>query len=795
MYHLTVFALPNALLAALVLVWAGWVRRVGGPSRMVLWGALLSLAVALWQGGMALSYSSGNARLAQQWIDLAQVGLLLIPPLAHGLFSHLFRFRARWHRINGLLWIASVTFAALLLGGIDFFRSPYHYPWGYYAHYGAAGTLAAGYLALVLAYLLALGFVRHRQSPAGSVRQRRGRLILAGVGLALGSFADVLPAWGIASYPFGYAALAASLVVLGYAAWRYRLVPVTPETSAKNVLSSLNDGVLVLDEVGCVALVNERAREMLGGFVGEVLGYPVAALVAQLGLTGQLDAETLQNPGSGFHEVAVIDGEGRQRFVRLSGRGMRSRYGEPLLTVWVLHDVTAYREAVRNAEYFAYCDPVTALPNRRLLLDRLAQSLARIRGAHREQLFVVILGVDRLQRINDTFGYAVGDVVMRETAARLREVLRPEDTLARLDSDRFAIVREASLDDRRRIQDLVSRISRAVAAEVEVGAGAAPVAPRVKAGVSVSRGRSGDPETLLREADTALEQARCDPGEGMVFFQAEMNVASQEALLLERELRQALAHGDLEVYYQPVIAIDSGAIVGFEALVRWNHVERGLLAPGAFIGLAEESGLIMPIGEYVMARAVRQVASWHNALAEDARPGLSLNVSPRQLQAGSIAEKLAGALDAGAMSPACVTIEITESAMMGETAQALRELQAIRALGAKLSLDDFGTGYASLSYLQRFPVTELKIDRTFVDGLGVEAGNSAIVRAMVALAHGLELNVVAEGVETANQFWQLRQLGCDAAQGFLFGRPMPAAQAWALLQAAPTGDDCGIRVR
>ncbi len=416
-------------------------------------------------------------------------------------------------------------------------------------------------------------------------------------------------------------------------------------------------------------------------------------------------------------------------------------------------------------------DPLTDLPNRTLFRTRLAQALAR------HSVAVLFLDLDRLKVINDSLGHAAGDRVLVAVARRLRAVLRPGDTAARFGGDEFTILLEGPAGAR----DATATAER-LAAEIR-----APIALDgrdlvVTASVGIAPGGVGaNPDELLRHADIALYRAKLAGGAARVVFDPGMTAPATQRLILELDLRRALEREEFVVHYQPQVAPATGRIAGLEALVRWQHPRRGLVLPTEFIPLAEETGLILPLGEWVLATACRQAARWRERCPDDPPPLLSVNLSARQFQHPDLPRAVARILRESGLAPCGLALELTESLLMEDVDATIATLRALQALGVRLAIDDFGTGYSSLRYLQRFPVDTLKIDRLFVARLGRGPRDLGIVEAVTRLGHTLDLRVVAEGVESAAQLCQLRALGCDLVQGEYFAPPLPAAAAEALL--------------
>ena len=432
-----------------------------------------------------------------------------------------------------------------------------------------------------------------------------------------------------------------------------------------------------------------------------------------------------------------------------------------------LGTVIERKRAQERLAHQALHDPLTELPNRALFLDRLALGLARLRRRP-SSMAVLFADVDRFKVVNDSLGHDTGDRLLVELARRLRDVLRPGDTLARFGGDEFAVLCEevpegnvAGIADR--MMDALGEPFLVAGREVFVS---------MSVGIAVADDAHQRPEALLRDADAAMYLAKDRGRARFEIFDEAMRSQSTERLLLENALRRAPERGELRALYQPIVRLADGAMIAAEALVRWDHPERGLLEAAQFVPLAEETGIIVPIGAWVLEEACRQAASWSG---DGTVPAVSVNLSARQLSRPELVDVVGEALAASGLDPDRLWLEITESVLMEDAGTAVDALGRLRALGVHLCVDDFGTGYSSLAYLRRFPVDALKVDRSFVAGLGEDPEDSAIVEAVVSMAHSLRLSVVAEGVETDEQLARLRDLGCELAQGFYFAAPVPSS--------------------
>jgi diguanylate cyclase (GGDEF)-like protein/PAS domain S-box-containing protein len=447
-------------------------------------------------------------------------------------------------------------------------------------------------------------------------------------------------------------------------------------------------------------------------------------------------------------------------------------------------DITALKRTEAELAHQALHDPLTGLANRALLLDQLARILAR-RQRVAQAVALLFLDLDRFKVVNDSLGHIAGDQLLVHMAKRLASALRPTDTVARLGGDEFVVLIDDFTDPRDPLV-LAERIHRVLKAPVQVDGN--EVFTTVSIGIAVANAPDDTAEGLLRDADAAMYLAKARGRDRYEIFDEELRTQATERLQTESHLRRALEMGEIEVYYQPELALDTGVMVGAEALARWHHPVAGLLEAGAFIELAEDSGLILDLGEWVLIEACRQAGEWQRE-RPDFPLTIRVNLSARQIAQPDLVAQVVAALAGAGIDASSLCLEITETALMSDPAAGLKVLQDLRSLGVELAIDDFGTGYSSLSYLKRFPVDVLKIDRSFVDGLGEDPDDTAIVTAIISLGRALGLRLVAEGVETRSQLDELRRLGCDRAQGFMFARPRPAALLWDARSPYPVGGD------
>jgi diguanylate cyclase (GGDEF)-like protein/PAS domain S-box-containing protein len=478
-------------------------------------------------------------------------------------------------------------------------------------------------------------------------------------------------------------------------------------------------------------------------------------------------AQSLTSPSLGIRsEIRVADPAGDWRTYEITATNLLDRPAVAGIVV-IFHDVTKYKAYESQLSHLAFYDNLTGLPNRALVLDRIGQALAR-QARRPSSVAVLFLDLDNFKLINDSLGHGVADQVLAEIASRIRNSIRTEDTAARVGGDEFVVVLDSSgLDDGFVVAE---RIGDAIRLPLQVGSHELFV--DVSIGIAVA-GEADASDTLIRKADLAMYRAKTTGKGRSCAFDEAMGKNVLDRLELETDLRHAIERGELRVHYQPIVRLADGTIRELEALVRWQHPTRGLLPPLSFIGIAEETGLIVPLGQWVLEESLGQLVEWGGLAAGLT---LSVNLSARQFRAPRLVEDIAAVLKATGIRPERLKLEITESVLMEDADEAIRQLDALRALGVHLAIDDFGTGYSSLAYLSRFPVDTLKVDRSFVKeiGLGSETQVS-LLRGIVALARTLDLSVVAEGVETEAQRRLLVSLGCTLGQGFLFAKPAPAS--------------------
>jgi len=469
-------------------------------------------------------------------------------------------------------------------------------------------------------------------------------------------------------------------------------------------------------------------------------------------------------------EQRYLHHDGHPVWVAVSTSVVRGVNDEPLYLVTQVEDIGERRASGEALAHQAVHDPLTGLPNRLHFVERLSRELARAEQRH-ERIAVLFLDLDRFKVVNDSLGHSAGDRLLVAVADRLSATMGPTDVVARFGGDEFTILCQ-NVTSEETAELVAERVAEAIARPVALIEGEVFVTASV--GIALSGTTTDTPETLLRNADAAMYRAKDLGRDRAELFDAREHHRAVDDLRTGNALHRAIERGEMRVYYQPMIDLNDGSLFGFEALIRWEHPERGLIPPMEFVPLAEETGLIVPLGVWALEQACRQAKCWYDAAPDTPMLSMSVNLSPRQLAEPALPNEVARVLHDTGIHPSALWLEITESTLMRDAESALSALGALRALGLHLAVDDFGSGYSSLAYLQRLPVEALKVDRSFTEGVGIRKDSTAIVHAVVSLARALELSTVAEGIETREQFQLLRGMGCEVGQGFLFGPARPA---------------------
>jgi diguanylate cyclase (GGDEF)-like protein/PAS domain S-box-containing protein len=545
------------------------------------------------------------------------------------------------------------------------------------------------------------------------------------------------------------------------------------EHFTRTIVSSVGEGIIVYDRDLRYQVWNKFMEELTGLPAGELLGRKALDSFPHLREHGvdrllerALAGETVRATDTPYY----IPQTGKSGWVAGMYSPHRTPDGTVIGVVGILHDVTDRKRAEQQLVYNAFHDALTGLPNRALFLDRLERVGTHSRRHGTRAYAVLFLDVDRFKVINDSLGHLIGDQLLVAVARRLQECMRDEDTVARFGGDEFAIL-ITDIDDASDATRVTERIQQELRTPFTLEGN--EIYATVSVGIALSSSGYERPEEVLRDADIAMYRAKTGGRSRYEVFDRAMHRQALGLLQLETDLRRGLERSEFLLHYQPIIALDTGALTGFEALVRWQHPTRGLLPPAEFIQVAEETGAIVPLGWWVLREACRQMTEWH-AQGADPALNISVNVSAQQFAQPDLIERIDEAIAATQIDPHRLKLEITESVMMQSAGAASTAFEELRSRGIQLCIDDFGTGYSSLSYLHRFPIDTLKIDRSFISNLGEEGSSLELIETIVALSRILGLEAVAEGVETPEQLETVRRLGSSFAQGYGISIPLPA---------------------
>jgi diguanylate cyclase (GGDEF)-like protein/PAS domain S-box-containing protein len=559
-----------------------------------------------------------------------------------------------------------------------------------------------------------------------------------------------------------------SFVLLIYRRWKNEFQERKKDEEAllslRAAVSNMQIGVTVTNPEGKIIYTNQADAEMHGYGPEELIGKDARIFSPQTTWKPMF-----QPVRKRFKRESInIRKDGAIFPVYLMSDIVTNRQGQIIATITTCEDITKRKRNEETIQNLAFYDSLTGLPNRSLFIDRLRQELAKAQR-QRQMMAIMFIDLDRFKVINDNLGHAAGDLLLQAVAKRLKESIREGDTVSRLGGDEFLLL----------FPDIVQISDISVIAEkiVDKFSDAFTVNDKdlyisASVGISIFPDNSGNIETLIKNADTAMYYAKQQGRNNYQFYSPKIDAYTTKKLEIEANLRKAIANNELMLYYQPQVNLNSGKITGAEALLRWQRMDQSFVSPAEFIPIAEEAGLIQSIGEWIFRSVCRQLKQWQEAGHQTIR--ISVNVSMNQFRQNTFIEILLGILKEMDIRPDCIELEITESTMMHDTGLTTTMLRELRARGIHIAIDDFGTGYSSLSYLKYLPISRLKLDQSFVHSLGINPNDEAISRAIIAMAHSLNLQVVAEGVENEDQLLMLKSYNCDEVQGFLFSKALSA---------------------
>jgi len=771
----TPFLLPlmaSALLNAALGAFA-WRHRSVPAARAF---ARLMACCGWWSLFYALYQATTDLWAKHLFADLVQLGAIAVP-VAWFVFTARYTGRDRWLTPRGvgvILAIPLLTVALVLTnewhgwfwsrfdlavrGGRIAVRT--ENAWGFWLHVGYSWVLHSITVGLLVLKVMRSPHLYRRQAAA----------IL--IGALVPWIGNVLHIGRLVRFPANPMPFLFTLsgAAFAWAIFRFRFLDILP-VAREAVVERMDDGVIVLDEAGRVVDLNPAARTLLRVNGTPFIGRPGREVLGPWGVLAEGGGQAV----SASAEVETETAEGSRRYdVRMTALSRGGTFGG---RVFVLRDVSDRARAEEALRRSAFYDALTGLPNRSLFLDRLEKAAARTsRGTH--PFAVMFLDLDRFKLVNDSLGHHLGDQLLVAVARRLEGCMRPADTVARLGGDEFAVLLEdvAGTDEAAAVADrILAVLDQPVPLEGH------DVFPSASIGVVMGSELDAPAGHLLRFADVAMYRAKALGRNRRELFDPSMHETVVARLKLESDLRRAVERGELRLFYQPIVELASERTIGMEALLRWQHPQRGLLAPGEFMRVAEETGLITGIGMWVAREAAGRLAAWQREHPAGEPLRMSVNVSTRELADPAFADGLAEVLREAAPRPDTLRVEVTESTVMRNADLVIPVLERLRELGVRAYMDDFGTGYSSLSWLHRFPVNVLKVDRTFVERVPREPDAVEIVRTIVALARTLGLEIIAEGVETAEQVHLLREMGCQFAQGFYYSGPLTVDEATAHL--------------
>ncbi len=557
------------------------------------------------------------------------------------------------------------------------------------------------------------------------------------------------------------------------------------ESKYRTLLEHMGEGLLQVDNNSIILFVNKRFCEMTGFTAEELLGKNIPDLLfddENVKFLHERDQRAIKGI-SETYELALKTKSGEHLWALVGGAPMFNDKGKLAGSMGVFTDITERKRVEEKLMHDAFHDVLTGLANRALFTDHLRLRIERAKRETNPLFAVLFLDFDRFKVINDSLGHAEGDKLLIAIAQRLETTLRSSDLIARLGGDEFTILLN-ELDEPDQASHIAARIQELLNAPFELAGGEI----YMSASIGIALGTNGNvtAEDMLRNADIAMYRAKAKGKARHQLFDQAMHDEALSQLQIETDLRQALGRNEFCLYYQPIFNLETRTITGFEALIRWKHPKRGMVPPDKFIPIVEENGLIIPLGRWIIYESCRQMREWQDAYPAALNMTMSVNLSCKQFLQNDLAEQVMAMLVATRLEPQSLKLEITESHVMENSEAAVKMMKRLRSLGIELSLDDFGTGYSSLSYLHRLPVTNLKIDRSFINQMVVGDENSKLVNTIISLAHNLKINVTAEGVETLDQLEQLKELNCEKGQGYYFSKPLEAEAAGELINELPT---------
>jgi diguanylate cyclase (GGDEF)-like protein/PAS domain S-box-containing protein len=779
-YSMSLFAVPTLFGAVIILslTFLVWYRDRVSPIRTAF--LLTAVAVAAWLASLTVMFSATTPAVARWW---ARAGYLAVPFICTALYHLTVAALGQDHRqtFAWASWSVSAFFAGASIGTNWLIRGVDPYWWGFYPRFN---WLLIPFVAFFFSLMLVtFQQLRHTLMRTPLYPRRRGlHLFAAAFPFTLLSIIDYAATWGVQIYPGGYLPISGFVIYAAVLILRQELV--TPGIDPDVAPDGLADAMLVIDKMGTITLANAAAAELFGQNHSTLVGQSV--MTASRGFfTPDLLEALFGNGHVDGHDSPASMRRERLGNVEVSASVIRDQHGESLAVVCIIRDLRAHTGTDPEPNNQALYDGLTKLPNRVLFTDYLKHALVRTKHQEGYCFAVLFLDLDRFKIVNDSLGPAEGDQLLHAIARRLERCLRPGDAIARLGGDEFAML----LDDIKDVSDatrIAERIHKEVTAPFTLAG--QEVFTTASMGIAMSVSGYDQPDQILRDADTAMYRAKALGKARHAVFDTGMHAHALTQLKLEGDLRRAVENEEFRLHYQPIVSLNGGRVIGFEALLRWQHPTRGLITPAEFIPVAEETGLIIPIGQRVLREACRQLYAWNHRFPVNPPLTISVNLSSKQFMQPNLLDQIRKALKESRLDPHRLQLEITESVIMEQAESTSATVHELKAMGIQLYIDDFGTGYSSLSYLHRFAVDALKIDRSFSSRMHVSRKDLEIVRTIIALAQNLGIHAIAEGVESVEQLAQLQALKCEFGQGYYFSKPIAAQEAESLMAAAFVDD-------
>ena len=740
---------------------------------------------ALWFIGTAFQLFSADQDTARVWFTIGTLGWFFIAPVfVHFLLAlteNVFYRKHLWILVPLYTPAAALTFVDMSggVGAYVFARSIVG--WTYVSDFGSALTSLANLHALASAIVGIVILARWAKGSSDPRRAAQSRIIILSVVAAMLFYSATallshLPGlWYLPS--IGNVFVVVWLAGVAFAILRHKLLSISPMEAALTIFTTMADGVLLIDREGSIVNANPAACE--------ILKVPASSLVGS-SVEGTLPSVFIGDHASWGTAHLVRDlettydtGDGKTVYLSVTTSADLDGSGDRQGMVMVFRDITERKQVENQLHHMATHDVLTGLPNRTLLNDRLKNALLRAQR-HTDQLCAVLfIDLDKFKDINDRYGHDSGDFMLREAALKLTKCVREYDTVCRLGGDEFVVVL-TDLADQRSCEIVIRRIQAAF--RVPLLLESLELTITLSIGVSFYPLNADLPEDLFKFADIALYRVKSTGRNGFQFYSSDLDSATRKTESLERDLADALSRNEFEIYYQPIYDLVTNQPASMEALLRWNHPVLGMVRPLDFIPIAERTGSIVPIGEWVLRDACRQLREWQKTGREIT---LAVNLSARQFQDPDLAAKITGILNEYAIEPRLIELEFTESTAMVDVERTVETVRKLKARGIQIVIDDFGSGFSSLAWLKHLHPKALKIDKFFIQNMGSDSNDSAIVKAIVTMAHSMGMRVIAEGIESKSQLDVLRNmqweratdLACDGVQGFLYSQPVPASKA------------------